>query len=902
MTNTTGMRRSVLLLSVLTVYLIVYFGIVYGVGQESWLRAYGLKYWYAAADMAAVFSLFGTYRRAQGNSQTFWLYAGVGSLLYLLGDLVWIFHFSTPGWSGKATMASDLFYICFAGCCIFAYTSGLTRGYSSIQKRLLYCDVAISATVVVTLDYVLVIQPILRQEEFNAAVQFVQVLYLTEDIWLVTISISLLIRSRVWLTKKIMYILAVAFGIYALTDVSYEYLTIAGSSIPADRAGGFYQVALLLIALAGALSPAVMEQRVQASETRVSQRLQRMTSVGGLLILGVATILYYEKSPIFVAALLLELALIILRQRLLRKEIEVLSQNLRLLNHDLEERIADRTKELEESKQEFESLYTYHPDAILTVDTEGNWIDTNHAGRYLFGKRDGKQFVQEVSPDDEKKIRHAFRVAIQEGSSTALEIQSTYRGDGRLRILNLTFVPIITNGRITGVYNIVRDVTEEREAERRIKYLAYRDTLTDLLNRSSFMLQLKQAIERAEQTGEHFALLFLDLNQFKHVNDTWGHSTGDLVLIEVAQRLQRLAAPSTVLSRLGGDEFLCLIQGSPSGEELAAFVADIASAIKEPIKISHHTLQITTSIGIACYPEAGKDAVTLLQHADLAMYDSKEGTKEYAFYTKELGAKVKRKRRLEAELDEAVRSGAIFVVYQPQVDMRTGRVIGFEALVRWNHPELGFISPAEFILIAEETNKILLLEECVFRTAGRQMKQWADAGYTDLKMGVNLSAKQFKSLDMTEQLTSILKEVGLESCSHYIDVELTERIAMGNEEQTLHTLRRLKEHQFHISIDDFGTGYSSLSYLTRFPVDTLKIPREFISLIAEGEEGQGIVATMIGLARVMNMSVIAEGVETKEQAEFLIGNGCYHAQGYYYSKPLSAEESTAFLLHANGCI
>jgi diguanylate cyclase (GGDEF)-like protein len=385
--------------------------------------------------------------------------------------------------------------------------------------------------------------------------------------------------------------------------------------------------------------------------------------------------------------------------------------------------------------------------------------------------------------------------------------------------------------------------------------------------------------------------MFLDLDHFKDVNDTLGHSIGDSLLIEQANRLLLILREEDTVTRLGGDEFILLLPGVDARG--AAFVAQkILDAMVEPYRIEEYDLTLTASIGIALYPEDGADLEALSKSADTAMYRAKnEGRQGYRFFTPEMQARSVRNLQLVNALRHAIQLEQLSVFYQPQFSMQTGHIIGAEALLRWQNPELGMVSPSEFIPIAEESGLILTIGEWVLRSAVRQAKYWLNNGFPALIMAVNISAAQFLNPDLPNLITRILDEEGLPP--EYLELELTESVAMYNPINAIAVMNNLHERGIRMSIDDFGTGYSSLSYLKKFKVYKLKIDQSFVRDISTDAEDRAIVNAVISLAKSLGLKTIAEGVETKEQLEFLYENGCDELQGYLYSKPVTAEQFEA---------
>lgn len=441
---------------------------------------------------------------------------------------------------------------------------------------------------------------------------------------------------------------------------------------------------------------------------------------------------------------------------------------------------------------------------------------------------------------------------------------------------------------------MANDITERKRAEERIHYLANFDPLTGLPNRTQLNDHLKYALSLAKRSSGHLALLFLDLDHFKDINDTLGHSTGDALLIEVAGRLCQVLREEDTVTRLGGDEFILLLPGNDALG--AARVAQkLLDAIAESYLIEHYDLTLTASIGIALYPEDGLDLEALSKSADAAMYRAKqEGRQCYRFFTPEMQARSARNLQLVNALHHALEHRQLQLHYQPQIAMQDGRIIGAEALLRWSHPELGSVSPAEFIPVAESSGLILPIGEWVLRCAIRQAKIWIENGFGPLIMAVNLSAVQFRHPDLPELVTRILNEENLAAES--LELELTESVAMHNPPGAIAVMNNLYERGIRMSIDDFGTGYSSLSYLKKFKAYKLKIDQSFVRDINIDPEDKAIVSAIINLAKSLGLQTIAEGVETIEQQTFLREQGCDQMQGYLFSRPVPPEQFEALLM------
>ncbi len=454
----------------------------------------------------------------------------------------------------------------------------------------------------------------------------------------------------------------------------------------------------------------------------------------------------------------------------------------------------------------------------------------------------------------------------------------------------------IARNPITGrleVKGVTRDITERRSNEARIQQLAHYDQLTGLPNRVLLRDRFAQLQALAQRHGQQFALLFLDLDHFKNINDTLGHDAGDQLLVVIARRLETALRAGDTVCRLGGDEYIMLL-GECDADGAAAVVRKLIELVSEPCTVGAHELVTTPSIGIAMYPDDGEDLETLLRKADVAMYRVKhENRGDFRFYTSEMQAHTERALLLASALRHAVAGGQLHLHYQPQFDVSTRQVTGAEALVRWSHPSLGVLSPAEFIPVAESTGLINELGAWVLREAARELRRWQDEGVAPPMLAVNLSAVQFRRPDLPECIRRELDEAGIQP--ERLELELTEAVAMDDPEKALHMMRQLAASGVRIAIDDFGTGYSSLSYLKRFTAHRLKIDQSFVRDIGEDEDDRAIVRAIIRLAQSLGMHTVAEGVETEEQLAFLKAEGCDEAQGYLLARPMPADDMRAFL-------
>jgi diguanylate cyclase (GGDEF)-like protein/PAS domain S-box-containing protein len=491
-----------------------------------------------------------------------------------------------------------------------------------------------------------------------------------------------------------------------------------------------------------------------------------------------------------------------------------------------------------------------------------------------------------IYPEDLPLVNENMRKRFNDETGTIKYEYRAIRKDKSVITFELYGSKIVYGGR-DAIIGTVIDITERKNTEKMIKHMAYHDQLTNLPNRYLLREKLNEAIIGSKQNKCQFALLFLDLDRFKAINDTMGHEVGDQVLIEIAERLKACVEENDIISRYGGDEFSVLLP--ESGEQRASQVAyQILTKLSLPLTFQHHEILVTPSIGISLFPSHGENFDRLIKNADLAMYHAKSlGRNNFQFFDEELNKKAQYELELEINLRKALEQNQLVLFYQPQVNLETNSVYGAEALMRWVHPEKGIIPPADFIPIAEETGLIIPMGEWAIRTACQENKKWQLAGFSPIIVSVNISAKQFFQSNLVEIVKSALTETGLEP--DFLELEITESITM-DVERSISTLLELKKLGVKISIDDFGTGYSSLNYLRRLPIDKLKIDQSFIRECPHDINSNTIVRTIIVMAHLLKLQVKAEGVEKEEQVSFLLGQGCKEAQGYLFSKPIPVSE------------
>ncbi|MEW6679095.1 MAG: EAL domain-containing protein [Pseudomonadota bacterium] len=570
--------------------------------------------------------------------------------------------------------------------------------------------------------------------------------------------------------------------------------------------------------------------------------------------------------------------------------------------------------QIEHSEEWYRLLVNTSPDIIYTLDETGAFTFVNDSVQKILGYRPeeliGQDYLVLVPPGeadnaiqrlnerrkaDRATRNHELRLRRKDDLLTSLA-PSPAENQVTVELSAMGMYRPLSNGNeeFMGTYGVARDISERKQAEATITFQAYHDQLTSLPNRSLFHDRLNQAMVQAKRHGQSMAIMFLDLDRFKVVNDTLGHQIGDALLQAVAQRLKACLREGDTLSRIGGDEFMLLLPLIRSRDNVIFIAEKILAALKAPFNIEGNEIFIGVSIGIALYPEDGDSRETLIKHADIAMYHAKDhGRNNFKFFTHELNKALSGRLSVENDMRHALQEGQFQVYYQPQVDIDSQRIRGMEALIRWQHPRRGLVMPDSFISVAEDCGLINPISDFVLNTVCRQANLWAAAGLPSPTLAVNISARQIEHPRFVDRFMETL----LGGCARGegIEVEITESALMRDVDGAITKLRKLADQGVDISIDDFGTGYSSLSYLKKLPVHTLKIDRSFIHDLNSHHSGATIVAGITAMAKGLKLNVVAEGVETKEQLAYLQELGCDAYQGFYYSHPLDTEHATELL-------
>ncbi|MFY4776828.1 EAL domain-containing protein [Metabacillus sp. RGM 3146] len=548
-----------------------------------------------------------------------------------------------------------------------------------------------------------------------------------------------------------------------------------------------------------------------------------------------------------------------------------------------------KKKDIEWEKS-FHYLYSHHPDAILLLNNKGMIEHANEAALNLFQMSlaglHSLPFYELFHPADQKALSLYLVHSLANKMPYVSEIK-TSGINSQMRECRAVFMPVEKENLPDEVFLILQDVTDFKRVQDQIKHIAYFDELTSLPNYRAVSRQLNELVERPEQDKKSAAVIKVNIDRFKYFNEVYGKHISDCLLREIAEELKNTVPEQYFIGRFHNDEFVVIVHQLDDRGCFYNIANELAKQFKRKYEIKEQTYQVEISIGAAFFPEHGRDAESLLKNSEIALKIGKEdnGLKEYNV---EKSHAFQRRYLLQKELYQAMHRGQLMLYYQPQIDTAKNNIFGMEVLLRWQHPELGFVSPAEFIPIAEETGLIIEIGRWSMEQACSQLKKWHESGNIELRMSINLSVKQFFQPDLVSMVSNILKKYNISP--YCFEIEFTESLSMHYSENFIKTVENLKKINIHLSVDDFGTGYSSLSYLTQLPLDKIKIDRSFVKKMLSSKQDEIVIKTIIGLAKNLGMQIIAEGVEEECQASFLEEHGCHQMQGYFFSKPVPAEK------------
>ncbi len=594
------------------------------------------------------------------------------------------------------------------------------------------------------------------------------------------------------------------------------------------------------------------------------------------------------------------------------KEVET-REALNELNLNLERKVDIRTEQLNTQSLYLQSVIDGVNDPIMVIKDDYTVTLMNHIVKQntkdveILDKNNPKCYEishNRSTPCDGLEHPCPLKEVLEKNSHVS--VIHNHQVEGEDSYVELSASPLFdSENRCMGIIETARDITshlkvqdELREQKDILDYQAHHDALTGLPNRVLFNDRLEQLIEKSKRSNSRFALLFIDLDHFKEINDSLGHAVGDEILKTITSRLKETVRDEDTVSRLGGDEFLIIIEELSQTQDASLVATKILEVLSKVIDINENLLYVSSSIGISVYPDDGQSSQDLLKYADSAMYKAKdEGRNNYQYYNSTMTELAFERVVMEASLRAALKEEQFLVYYQPQMDGKRDKLIGMEALVRWLHPTMGIVSPAKFIPLAESTGLIVALDRFVMKTAMTQIAQWYRDGFTPGVLAMNLAVKQLQQKDFIEMFENLMKETGCKP--QWLELEVTEGQIMTNPQEAIKILKQISDIGIKLAVDDFGTGYSSLAYLKKLPIDKLKIDQSFIRDIPDDEEDVAITRAVIALAKSLKLEIIAEGVENKEQKDFIVENGCENIQGYFYSKPIPADEFKSILLNGD---
>ncbi|MFC7528699.1 putative bifunctional diguanylate cyclase/phosphodiesterase [Actinoplanes sp. GCM10030250] len=850
-------------------------------------------------------------RSFTGRARWGWALVGLGVLSWGLGQSAWIYLESFQGEEAPFPSIADIGYVGMVLLTPIGLLVLPSRAQNLANRARSVLDGLMVAASLILIAWIFVIAPLLDAGQDSALALTVSLTYPLGDVVIVTMVLYMLAQQRRnGRTFTQLALVGVGITAFAISDIGYAYLSLIGgySSGGVTDIGWFAGFSLILLAALKPI-PAYREDEDGEQHDDNAQPVGILLPYVAVLAALLTSVVWYSRTGysnvLFVSCIRSALILLIIVRQLL-----TLREN-RELTRTLEARVAARTAELLASEQRFHALVQHSSDVVTVVSPEADVLYQSESAQRVFGYParflTGRRLTKLIDPESGLRMAQALRqVAGRPYATTVLELPVRHR-DGRVRQAEMTITNLLSDPNVAGLVLNTRDISERKELQDQLVHEAYHDALTQLANRALFRERLAGALQKREDGGE-VTVLFLDLDGFKEVNDSLGHLAGDQLLVQVADRLRASVRDGDLVARFGGDEFAVLIESAPgTGDDEAALVAQrIIEVLEEPFASEARSIHVQASIGLAAagllataglLADAEADiADQLMRNADLAMYKAKSaGGSGYASYDPEMLSGLVARLELEADLRVALERGQLRLHYQPTIDLATSEVIGFEALARWHHPERGLIPPGEFIPIAEATGLIVPLGRWVLGEACRQAVEWSNAGEgRPVKMAVNVSVRQFDRTDLVGVVAGILAETGMPA--NQLCLEMTESVLMTDTDDNLEQLVRLKALGVTLAIDDFGTGYSSLAYLRRFPVDTLKIDRSFVERLGALTDDTALADTIVQLGKSLGMETVAEGIEELGQLDALREMGCHFAQGYYFSRPVPAEEAGRLFL------
>ena len=858
-----------------------------------------------AAAASAGLACLATARRSSARHRRMWKLLGVSALSWGSGQTAWTWYESVLGREVPFPSLADVGYLAAVPLAAAALLSlpFAAQGLAGRVRQVL--DGLMIAASLLLISWVLVLNTLFQAGADNAVSQAISLAYPIGDIVVGTIVLFMLTRARRnrGATDIPLPLLGGGLVAWAVADSGFVYLTASGSysSGALIDAGWFLGYILILLAARKPTANLVAEETQaadhlegHAATSQVGLLLPYVAVAGSLVVSTVAQLQHGRLGPFagWIRSFIM-LALIC-------RQVLTLLENSSLARH-LESRVIERTTELRTSEQRFQALVQHSSEVVILVDRDANVEYVSESMTRVFGYRYEELLAQPLTrildPEAQSQLVEAL-ANVAERPYGVLELELPVRHHaGHDCTAQFTITNLLDNPSVGGLVLNTRDVSERRQLEDQLSHQAFHDNLTALANRALFKDRVDHALLRTKRHTPSVAVLFLDLDGFKEVNDSLGHAAGDRLLIQVGQRLVSCVRPSDTVARFGGDEFAVLIEDASDDPELDTVAERILEELSQPFFVNDRELHVRGSMGIARMDPDVDGVDQLLRNADLAMYRAKAASQGgFERYDPGMHTELVQRVQLEADLRRALETGELFLHYQPTFDLASGQITGAEALCRWNHPTRGLVPPTEFIPLAEASGLIRPLGAWVLREACKQAAAWQRANPRrdkPLTLSVNLSGKQLQHTQVIEDVAQALRDSGLPAKS--LVLEMTESVLMDDSETVLDILRQLKQLGARLAIDDFGTGYSSLSYLHRFPVDILKIDRSFVERLSRTSDNAELARTVVRLGQSLQLQTVAEGVEDSAQFLTLRRMGCNIGQGYYFGRPMETQDMERLL-------
>jgi diguanylate cyclase (GGDEF)-like protein/PAS domain S-box-containing protein len=833
--------------------------------------------------------------RLTGPLRLSWALLGASCGAWGAGQAIWTVYESAlgrqvpfPSWADAGYLAAVP--LAAAGLLVMPAATQTMAGF---LRNLL--DGVMVALALLCTSWILVLGPLFSAGGDNLLSTMLGLAYPVGDVVTITILIFALLRARHGgeAGRQPLYLVGLGLTAIALADSGFVYLTsqtsyTSGSFIDIGWFAGF---AVLFVA---ARRP---ERPVRTTDAEHGLRFVSSLAVPytPVVIMALAVLFQHLRGQALdgwtIAISMSVLLLIVLRQVL------TLRENLALVRN-LEDRVVSRTSELRRGEERFRSLVQNSSDVVTIVDADSTIRYLSPSGLRVFGhdhrRLVGTPLTAVIAPNQAARFRAVLQESAESTATTLMGEFLVVDSAGRLRPAEITITNLIDDPNVGGLVLNTRDVGDQKRLQNELTHQAFHDSLTGLANRALFKDRVEQALTRARRHRRPLAVVFLDLDRFKAINDSFGHASGDGLLIAVSRRLRDCVRAEDTVARLGGDEFAVLVENLAGEAEVRLVAERVKDTFKDPLVIDGRELAVAASIGIALSDAGEETADDLLRNADLAMYRAKASGGGARRYAPEMHAGMVERLELESDLRQALAREQLYLVYQPIVDLRTGRLSGAEALLRWQHPTRGLVSPADFIPVAETSGMIVPIGEWVLRQACRDARRWDGIpGGQRLTVSVNLSGRQFQTSELPSVVPQALLEAGL--AAERLTLEMTESVLIDRTDETLALLHELRRLGVRLAIDDFGTGYSSLSYLHRFPVDIVKIDRSFVERLTGEADEKSLVASIIRIGEGMRVTTVAEGIEDAAQLRALQQIGCEHGQGFYFARPMSAPDFEVYI-------